>query len=101
MISDIDWLLVYKVPRVKRKVKLKHVRPELYDDCMRLHQKVHQEILVDNKFSVAFTRAFAYEYSKTMKEVTNPEMYRITWALAGEASVERCRKMGNLQQKMA
>ena len=48
LISVIEWLSVYKVPRVKGKVKLKHVRPELYDDCMRLHQKVHQEIPVNN-----------------------------------------------------
>ena len=62
LISDIDWLSCYKVPRVKGKVKLKHVRPELYDDCMRVHQKVHQEIPVNNELSVAFARAFAYEY---------------------------------------
>ena len=41
LFSDIDWLSIYKVPRVKGKVKLKHVRPELYDDCMRFHHKVH------------------------------------------------------------
>ena len=35
-IFDADSLSVYKVPRVKGKVKLKHVRPELYDDCMTL-----------------------------------------------------------------
>ena len=101
LISDINWLSVYKVPRVKGKVKLKHVQLELYDDCMRLHQKVHQEIPVNNELSVAFSRAFAYEYCKTTKEETNPEMYRVAWDLAGEASVERCRKMGSLQQKMA
>ena len=101
LISDIDWLLVYKVPRGIGKVNLKHVRPELYDDCMRLHQKVHQEISVNNQLSVTFARAFVYEYCKTLKVTTNPKMYRIGWALAGEASVERCRKMGNLQQKMA
>ena len=49
LISDIDWLSVYKVPRVKGKVKLKHVRLELYNNCMRLHQKEHQEIPVNNK----------------------------------------------------
>ena len=59
LISDADWLSVYKVPRVKGKVKLKHVRPELYDACMMLHQKVHQEILVNKELSVAFARAFA------------------------------------------
>ena len=26
LISDVDWMLVYKVPRVKGKIKLKHVR---------------------------------------------------------------------------
>ena len=86
-----------KVLRVKGKVKLNHVRPELYEDFMRIHQKVHQEILVNNELSVAFARAFAYEYCKTMKEATNLEMYRIAWALASEASIERCWKMGNLQ----
>ena len=96
LISDIDWLSVYKVPKVKGKVKLKHVRPELYDDYMRLHQKVHQEIPVNNELSVVFARAFAYEYCKTAKEATDLEMYRVAWALAGEALVERCRKMGNL-----
>ena len=100
LISDADWLSVYKVPRVKGKVKLKHVRPELYDACMTLHQKVHQEIPVNNELSVAFARAFAYEHCKSAKEENNPEMYRVAWAVAGEASVERCRKMGSLQQKM-
>ena len=90
-------MLVYKVPRVKGKVKVKHVRLELYDNSMRLHQKVHQEISVNNELSVAFARAFTYEYCKTMKEATNLEMYRIAWALASEASIERCWKMGNLQ----
>ena len=61
---------------------------------MRLHQKVHQEIPVNNELPVAFARAFAYEYCKTMKEETNPKMYRV-------ASIEWCEKMGNLQQKMA
>ena len=92
---------IYKVPRVKGKVKLKHVRPDLYDDYMRLHQKVHQEILVNNELSVSFARAFAYEYCKTTKESRDLEMYRVAWAIYGEASVERCRKMGSLQQKMA
>ena len=101
LVSYIDWLSVYKVPRVKGKMNLKHVRPELYYDCMRLQQKVHQEISVNNQLSVTFARAFVYEYCKTLKVTTNPKMYRIGWALAGEASVERCRKMGNLQQKMA
>ena len=64
LIRDIDSLSVYKGPGVNGKVKLKHVRLELYDDCMRLHQKVYQEILVNNELSVAFTRAFAYEYCK-------------------------------------
>ena len=41
LISYMEWLLVYTVPKVKGKVKVKHVRPELYDDCMRLHLKVH------------------------------------------------------------
>ena len=95
-ISDIDWLSVYKVPRVKGKEKLKHVQSKLYDDCMRLHQKVHQEISVNNELSVAFARAFTYEYCKTMKEATNPEIYKIAWALAGEASIQRCSKMANL-----
>ena len=98
---DIDWLSVYKVPRVKGKVKLKHVWSKSYDDCMRLHQKVHQEIPVNNELSVAFARAFAYDYCKTTKEETNPEMYKVAWALVGEESVEWCRKMGNLKQKMA
>ena len=76
LISDIDWLLVYKVPRVKGKVKVKHVRLELYDNSMRLHQKVHQEIPIDNELSVAFVRAFAYQYFKPTNDATNPEMYR-------------------------
>ena len=88
LISDIDWLLVYKVPKVKGKVKLKHVRLELYDDCMRLHQKVLQDIPVNNELSIAFTRAFAYKYCKTTKEATNPEMYNIAWVLVGEALLE-------------
>ena len=62
VISDIDWLSVYKVPRAKSKVTLKHVRSELYEDCMRLHQKVHQEIPMNNELSGAFAKAFAYEY---------------------------------------
>ena len=65
LISDIDWLSVYKVARVKGKVNLQHVRPELYGDCMRLHQKVHQEIPVNDELSVAFARAFAYEHCKS------------------------------------
>ena len=101
LISDVDWMSVYKVPRVKGKVKLKHVRPDLYDEYMRLHQKVHQEILVNNELFVSFARAFAYEYCKTTKESRDLEMYRVAWAIYGEASVERCRKMGSLQQKMA
>ena len=103
LISDVDWMLVYKVPRVKGKGKgkLKHVRPDLYDDCMRLHQKVHQEILVNNELSVSFARAFAYKYCKIAKESRDLEMYRVAWAIYGEASVERCWKMGILQQKMA
>ena len=39
---------------------------------------------------------FAYEYDKTTKEETNLEMYKVAWALAGEASVEHFRKMGSL-----
>ena len=57
LISDMDWLSIYKVPRVKGKVMLKHVWPEFYDDYMRLHQKVRQDIPVNNKFPVAFARA--------------------------------------------
>ena len=75
LVSYIDWLSVYKVPRVKGKMNLKHVRPELYYDWMRLQQKVHQEISVNNESLVAFARAFAYKYCKT-REATNPEMYR-------------------------
>ena len=41
LIRDMDWLLVYIVPRVKGKVQVKHVRLELYDNCMRPHLKVH------------------------------------------------------------
>ena len=37
LISDVDWMTIDTVPRVKGKVKLKHVRADLYDDCMRLH----------------------------------------------------------------
>ena len=54
---------------------------------MTLHQKVHQEIPVNNELSVAFARAFAYEHCKSAKEENNPEMYRVAWAVAGEASV--------------
>ena len=67
---------------------------------MTLHQKVHQEIPLNNELSVAFAMAFAYEHYKIAKEENNPKMYRVAWAVAGEASVERCRKMGSLQQKM-
>ena len=49
LINVIDSLLVYTVTRVKDKIKLKHVRPKLYEDCMRLHQKEHQEIPVKNE----------------------------------------------------
>ena len=87
------------MPSVKGKVKLKHVRPELYDDCMTLHQKVHQEIPVNNELSVAFARAFAYEYCKTTKEATNPEMYRITWALVGESSVNDAGRWGTCNKR--
>ena len=96
LISDADWLSVYKESRVKGKVKLKHVQPECYDACMTLHQKVHQEIPVNNELSVSF----ASEHCKSAKEENNLEMYRVAWAIAGEASVERCRKMGSLQQKV-
>ena len=100
LISDIDWLSVYKVSNAKGKVKLKHVRTELYED-LRFHQKVHQEILVKNELSIAFGRAFAYKYCQKVKEETNTKLDRIAWVVAGEASIERCRKMGNLHQKMA
>ena len=55
---------------------------------------------MNNELSVAFTRAFAYEHCKTVKEENNPEMYMVAWVVIGEASRERCRKMGELQQKM-
>ena len=61
---------------------------------------MHQEILVNNELSVSFARAFAYEYCKTTKEFRDPEMYRVAWAVYGEASVERCRKMGTLAKKI-
>ena len=57
---------------------------------------MHQEILVNNAMSVAFARAFAYENCQTSKKATNLELYKVAWALASEASIERCRKMGNL-----
>ena len=69
-------------------MKLKHVRLELYNAYMRLHQKVHEEILVNNELSVVFAKAFAYEYCETVKEATNPKMYKIAWALASEALIE-------------
>ena len=37
LIIGIDWLSVYKVTKVKVKVKLKHVCFVLSDECMRLH----------------------------------------------------------------
>ena len=102
MVTDLNWLSVYKVTRVKGKVqKVKHVCPELYEECTMLHQKVHQEILVNNEFSVAFTRAFTYENYTYVKEATNLELSRVAWAVAGEASIDCCCKMGNLQQNMA
>ena len=63
---------------------------------MRLHPKVHQEILVNNELSVALSRVFTYEYCQTTKEATNPELDGVAWVLVGEASIERCYKMGNL-----
>ena len=57
VVTNAEWLSVYKVTRVKGKVKEKHVRLELYKDCMMLHQKVHQEIPI-NELSVAITRVF-------------------------------------------
>ena len=55
---------------------------------MTLHQKVHQEILVNNELSVVFARAFAYKHCKSVKEENDPEMYRVAWAVVGEASVD-------------
>ena len=102
MVTDLDWLSVYKVTRVKGKVqKVKHVCPELYEECTMLHQKVHQEIMVNNELSIVFVRVFAYKNCTFVKEETNQELYRLAWALSCEASIEHCRKMGNLQQKMA
>ena len=49
MVTDLDWLSVYKVTRVKGKVKVKHVCHEHYENCMVLHQKLHQEIPTNKK----------------------------------------------------
>ena len=61
MISDANWLSINKVTRVRaRKVKLKHVPIEHYDDCMVLHQRLIKRFL-NNKLLVSFTTAFMYE----------------------------------------
>ena len=64
---------------------------------MMLHQNVYQEILVNNELSIAYSKVFAYKKCTSAKEVTNLELYRVAWLLVGEISIERCRKMGNLQ----
>ena len=59
------------------------------------------KISINNKLSIAFTRAFTYENCTSTKEATKKDLYRVSWALAIEASIEHCSRMGNLQQKMA
>ena len=100
MISDVDWLSVYKVPRATGKVKVKHVRPELYDQCMVMHQKVYQEIPVNYELSVSFARAFAYENCTTAKQSMKESLFRVAWALAAEVLVERRKRMGILEQRI-
>ena len=51
VITDVDWLSVFKVMRVRGKVKIEHVRPELYDRCTTLHRKVFQVLLNNNELS--------------------------------------------------
>ena len=76
IITNLNWLSVYKVTRVNgKKVKIKHVHPELYEDCMVLHQKVHQEIIANNELSIAFTWAFAHKNCTSTKEATNKDKY--------------------------
>ena len=57
MVTDVEWLSVHKVTRVKGKLKIKYVRHELYEEYIMFHQKVHQEIPI-NELSVAITRVF-------------------------------------------
>ena len=61
MISDEDWLSVFKCPRFRGKVHLRNLRMKHFDDCMIRHQKVHQGIDINYKLIFAISRAFAYE----------------------------------------
>ena len=58
---------------------------------------MHQEIPINNELSFAFSRAFEYDNCTFAKEETKKDLYRVALAFACVASVERCRKMGNLQ----
>ena len=70
-------------------MKIKHVHPEIYEDCMMFHQKVRQEILVNNALSVAFARAFTYENCTSTRELTYKLLYWLAWALASEILIDR------------
>ena len=70
LITNIDWLSVYKV---RRKVKIKHVHVKHYKKYMMLHQKGHQNVLMNNELLVALVSAFSYENCTSTKEVINKE----------------------------
>ena len=92
MMSDEDWLYVFKCPRVRGM--------EHFDDNMILHQKVHQEILVNYELTFYFSRAFAYENGASAHQATNKEQYQVAWAVYVEASIERSRRRGTLEGKV-
>ena len=80
MISNVDWLSVYKIKRVRDMVKIKQIRLELYDKCMMLHQKVFQKVPVNNNCSIAF----AFENSKTTLQPSLSSKYKLASAIAAK-----------------
>ena len=100
LISNADWLSMYKITRVRGKVKIKQIRSELYDKCMMLHQKVFQDVAVNSELSVAFARAFAFENCKTALQSSSSSKYKVAWAIAAEDSIQICRRMGLLELRM-
>ncbi len=99
-LSEADWLSVFTEQRQGSKVKLKHVRPELFETLIVLHQKVYQEVPLNLELSIVFAFGFAFEHSATAKQSTNKGKFQVAWAIAAEAHVERCRQKGTLQQKI-
>ena len=59
--------------KVKGKVKIKHVHVKHYKKYMMLHQKGHQNVLMNNELLVALVSAFSYENCTSTKEVINKE----------------------------